>query len=276
MAGEDKEKVEAAAKAEAATGAKPRRRLRLRRRTRPILSWAPPLIRDEFPDPREADADGLVGLGGNFSPEMLLKAYAKGIFPWPSEEIDLIWFSPDPRMLLRPNEVHKSRNLRRKLRRGELKVTFDQAFDQVIEACGRVQGRDKGGTWIVTELQQSFRDLHRQGLAHSVEVWREDKLVGGLYGLSLGAMFCGESMFHLEDEASRIAFVALAEKLAEWDFLFLDCQVHSEHLARLGAREWPREDFLAELARALELPTRRGRWSQAIDTECHVDGIGGT
>lgn len=258
MAGEDEEKVEEAA---AAPAAKPRRLLRLRRRTRPILSWAPPLIRDEFPDPREADPTGLVGLGGNFSPPMLLKAYSKGIFPWPSEEIDLIWFSPDPRMVLRPQEVHKSRNMLRKLRRGGLKVTFDQAFEKVIEACGQVQGRDQGGTWIVAELQESFRELHRQGLAHSVEVWREEKLVGGLYGLSLGAMFCGESMFHLEDEASRIAFVALAEKLAEWDFLFLDCQVHSEHLARLGAREWPRDEFLAELEKALSRPTRQGSWS---------------
>lgn len=259
MAGEEKEQK------------KPRRLLRVRRQAKPILRWAPPLIRDDFPDPRQADASGLVGLGGNFSPPMLLKAYAKGIFPWPSEEIDLIWFSPDPRMLLRPQEVHKSRNLRRKLRRGELTVTFDQAFEAVIVACGEVQGREKGGTWIVEELQESFRELHRQGLAHSVEVWREDKLVGGLYGLSLGAMFCGESMFHLEDEASKIAFVALAEKLAEWDFLFLDCQVYSEHLARLGAREWPREEFLTELAKALERPTRQGSWDEMSKLACHID-----
>lgn len=238
------------------------RSIRLRRRRQKILlRWAPPIITGEFPDPREADDTGLVGLGGNFGPEMLLAAYAKGIFPWPSEEIDLIWFSPDPRMLLRPREVHISRSLSRTLRRGGLRVTFDEAFEQVIEACGTAQNRAEGGTWIVAELQESFRELHRRGLAHSVEVWRGDQLAGGLYGLSLGAMFCGESMFHRENDASKVAFVALAQKLADWDFLFLDCQVYSEHLANLGAREWPREDFLAELAKALERPTRQGNWS---------------
>lgn len=243
------------------TPARPRS-IRLRRRRRPVLPrWAPPIILDRFPDPREADETGLVGLGGNFGPEMLLDAYSQGIFPWPSEEIDLIWFSPDPRMLLPPRELHVSRSLARTLRRGELRVTFDEAFEQVIEACGTAQGRAEGGTWIVTELQDSFRELHRRGLAHSVEVWRGDQLVGGLYGLSLGAMFCGESMFHRENDASKVAFVALARKLAEWDFLFLDCQVHSEHLANLGAYEWSREDFLAELAKALERPTRQGSWS---------------
>lgn len=238
---------------------KKKRRFRVLRGTLGA-GWLLPIIGEHFPDPRDADAEGLIGLGGNFGPEMLLEAYGKGIFPWPSDEIDKIWFSPDPRMVLRPNEVHVSRSLRRTLNRGELKVTFDQAFGQVIEACGKAQGRADAGTWIVEELQESFRELHRRGLAHSVEVWRGVQLVGGLYGLSLGAMFCGESMFHTEDDASKVAFVALARKIAEWDFLFLDCQVHSDHLARLGAREWPREQFLQELEKALEIPTRQGNW----------------
>lgn len=244
-----------------ATPVRPRA-IRLRRR-KAKPRWVPPLIFDTFPDPRTADETGLVGLGGNFGPEMLLDAYSRGIFPWPSEEIDLIWFSPDPRMLLPPAEVHVSRSLAKTLRRGELRVTFDQAFDQVIAACGTAQGRADGGTWIVTELEESFRELHRRGLAHSVEVWRGDNLVGGLYGLSLGAMFCGESMFHREGDASKVAFVALARQLAEWDFLFLDCQVHSPHLESLGAREVPREDFLALLAEALKKPTRQGSWKSA-------------
>ena len=239
------------------------RTIRLRRPPRRQPTGAPPIVRADFPDPRLADADGLVAIGGNYRPEMLLAAYSKGIFPWPNDEFTRIWFSPDPRMVLRPRELHKSRSLERTLRRGELRVSFDQAFGAVIAACSGTQGRQDEGTWIVPELVQSFCELHRQGFAHSVEVWRGDKLVGGLYGLSLGAMFCGESMFHLENDASKVAFVALAEKLAEWDYLFLDCQVHSEHLARLGAREWPRETFLAELEKALERPTRVGNWGVA-------------
>ena len=229
---------------------------RRRRRYRVVRRWLNP-----FPDPRTDDPDGVVAIGGNFSPEILLAAYSRGIFPWPSEEIKLIWFSPDPRMILRPHEVHISRSLRRTLNRGDLRVSFDEAFDQVIEACSREQGRGETGTWIDPELKQSFGVLHRQGLAHSVEVWRGDTLVGGLYGLSLGAMFCGESMFHTENDASKVAFVCLAQKLAAWDYLFLDCQVHSPHLAALGAREIPREDFLRLLSEALARPTRLGPWA---------------
>lgn len=233
------------------------RRARIRPRPR---GWRPALIFDRFPDPRLADAEGLVGLGGDFSPEMLVEAYSKGIFPWPSDEIDRVWFSPDPRMVLRPREVHVSRSLQRTLNSGRLELSFDRAFGQVIEACSRAQGRAEAGTWIVDELRTSFLELHRRGLAHSVEVWRGSELVGGLYGLSLGAMFCGESMFHTADDASKLAFVGLARQLAAWDFLFLDCQVYSEHLARLGAREWPRDTFLNELEKALARPTLVGDW----------------
>ena len=239
------------------TGDKIQNRRRPRRRYRVVRRrWFNP-----FPDPRTASPEGVVAVGGNFWPQTLLAAYSRGIFPWPSEDISLIWFSPDPRMILPPSEVHISRSLRRTLNRGDLRVSFDQAFEQVIDACSREQGRGESGTWIEPELRQGFCELHRWGFAHSVEVWRGDTLVGGLYGLSLGAMFCGESMFHTENDASKVAFVALAQKLAAWDYLFLDCQVHSPHLAALGAREIPREEFLRLLDEALQRPTRLGPWS---------------
>lgn len=235
--------------------------LRLKRPWR-AAGWQPPIVYNEFPDPSLADEDGVVAVSGSFSPRTLLKAYLKGIFPWPSDELAHIWYSPDPRLLLLPHEVHVSRSLERNMRRGELELSFDRAFDQVIEACSAAQSRKTEGTWIVEELKDGFRQLHQKGLAHSVEVWRGENLVGGLYGLSLGAMFCGESMFHLEADSSKIAFVALAQKLAEWNYLFLDCQVHTEHLARLGAREWRREDYLKLLEEALKLPTKLGSWAE--------------
>lgn len=214
-----------------------------------------------LPDPRLADEHGLVALGGNFSPPILLAAYAKGIFPWPSEELPRAWFSPDPRMLLRPREFHASRSLERKRRSGRFRITFDQAFAAVIEGCATVGDRQGKGTWIVDELRDGFLDLHTLGLAHSVEVWEGEALAGGLYGLSLGAMFCAESMFHRATDASKLALGALADRLAAWDFLFIDCQVFSEHLATLGAREVGRGHFLRELGEALGRPTRLGSWA---------------
>lgn len=214
-----------------------------------------------FPDPRDAaDEYGLVAIGGDFRPSVLLAAYRSGIFPWPSEELPYAWFCPDPRLILRPRSMRINRSLRKSLRRGAYRVTFDRAFERVIEACATAPRPEEAGTWIMPELRQGFEDLHRYGYAHSVEVWSRDSLVGGLYGLSLGGMFCGESMFHTEPNASKAALVALTERLAEWDFRFIDCQVHTEHLASLGAHEMSREAFLEELDRALEVPTRRGSW----------------
>lgn len=214
----------------------------------------------ELPDPGTADEHGLVALGGDFSVPVLLAAYARGIFPWPSEELPRAWFSPDPRMLLRPRDFHLGRRLARKRRAGPFHVTCDRAFPEVIAACAATRDRASLGTWIVDELRQGFLELHALGLAHSVETWHGERLVGGLYGLSLGAMFCGESMFHLEADASKIALAALAERLEAWDFHFIDCQVYSEHLASLGAREVPRAIFLAALGAALAKPTRLGPW----------------
>ncbi|MEM9553406.1 MAG: leucyl/phenylalanyl-tRNA--protein transferase [Acidobacteriota bacterium] len=214
-----------------------------------------------FPDPRLADEHGLVALGGDFRPQLLVAAYARGIFPWPSREIHHAWFSPDPRMVLEPARFRPGRTLRKVIRRGGFSITFDLAFDAVIDACSTVPRSGMPGTWIVDELIQGFRELHRLGVAHSVETWRDGELVGGLYGISLGAMFTGESMFFREPNASKVALAALVDRVSGWRFRFIDCQVYTEHMARLGAREWRRDIFLDELDKALEVETRIGPWT---------------
>jgi leucyl/phenylalanyl-tRNA--protein transferase len=212
-----------------------------------------------FPDPREADEHGLLAYGGDLLPERLLSAYARGIFPW-YEEDPILWFSPDPRMVLVPGELRVNRTLRKNLRRGRYELRMDTAFERVMQRCAEMPRPGQRGTWITDDLAAGFARLHELGFAHSVESWHEDELVGGIYGLSLGAAFCGESMFASESDASKVAFVALVRQIEAWGFDFLDCQVHTEHTAALGAREWPRDVFLRALARALERPTRRGRW----------------
>jgi len=214
-----------------------------------------------FPDPRYAADHGLVAIGGDFRPERLLAAYMSGIFPWPCEELPLAWFSPDPRLVLRPAELHVSRSLQKDLRRGRYRVTFDTAFDEVIRRCALAR-RDGRGTWITDELRAGMCGLHRMGFAHSVEAWSGSVLVGGLYGVSIGTTFSGESMFHAVPNASKVALVRLVERLRKWEFRMVDCQVHTPHLERLGAREWHRDDFLDELALAIAEPTRRGPWTE--------------
>lgn len=218
-----------------------------------------------FPDPRLADEDGLLAVGGDLRPERLLLAYSIGIFPWPTEGLPLLWFSPDPRMVLRPGAVHVSRSLTKRLRRGGLRVCADRAFHRVIRACSRAPRPGQKGTWITREVMDAYVRLHRLGYAHSVEVWREDggaeRLVGGLYGVSVGRLFSGESMFHTEPDASKIAFVALARQLARWDYPLLDCQVPTSHLASLGATPVPRGPFLDEIAGLVTAPSRSGRWT---------------
>lgn len=227
-----------------------------------------------FPDPRGVDEYGLVAVGGDFSPELLLAAYANGIFPWPSEDFPYSWFSPDPRMLLRPMEFHCSRSLRKTLRRRRWTVSFDTVFEEVLDACAEAPRSGDPGTWIVEELRQGFLELHAQGFAHSVEVWQRDELVGGLYGLSLGGMFCGESMFHRQNDASKVALWALCRRLADWGFEFIDCQVHTAHLESLGAREWSRDEFLSRLCEALKAPTHRGLWNQSDDDSDELIVVG--
>ncbi|RMH17410.1 MAG: leucyl/phenylalanyl-tRNA--protein transferase [Acidobacteria bacterium] len=215
-----------------------------------------------FPDPRRAAAHGLVAVGGDYHPLRLLAAYMNGIFPWPHEEIPYAWFSPDPRMVLPPAELRTPRSLRKVIRRRRFTVRYDTAFETVIERCAEAPRPDERGTWITGELKEGFLELHRLGLAHSVESWRDGRLAGGLYGLALGGLFCGESMFFDQPDASKVAFVHLVERLRDWGFLLVDCQIYSEHLARFGAREWPRDRYLDAVAEALRLPTRRGPWTE--------------
>jgi leucyl/phenylalanyl-tRNA--protein transferase len=213
-----------------------------------------------FPHPDASDPDGLLAVGGDLSPERLLLAYSAGIFPWYDEGLPILWHSPDPRAVLRPEALRVSRSLRKTLRRGTYEVRLDTAFARVIEQCARVPRKGAGGTWITADMQAAYVRLHEQGFAHSAEAWQAGSLVGGLYGVSLGAAFFGESMFALRPDASKVAFVRLVETLAGWGFTLIDCQQHTPHLARFGAEAWPRRRFLAELARALERPTRRGVW----------------
>jgi leucyl/phenylalanyl-tRNA--protein transferase len=211
-----------------------------------------------FPPPEKGPRRGPIAVGGDLRPERLLLAYSMGIFPWQGQPLH--WHSPDPRMVLLADEVKVSRSLRRTLRRGAFGLTLDTAFADVMVACATTPRPGQDGTWITPGMVVSYTELHRRGIAHSVEVWRDEALVGGLYGLSLGAAFFGESMFSRETDASKVAFVALVEQLRAWSIRLVDCQVYTPHLASLGAREWPRRVFLEALRTALEKKTRLGPW----------------
>ena len=211
-----------------------------------------------FPPPEQGPRRGPIAVGGDLRPERLLLAYSMGIFPWQGEPLH--WHCPDPRMVLLVDEVRVSRTLRRTLRRGVFRVTFDQAFTEVMTACAAAPRPGQDGTWITPGMIESYTELHRRGVAHSVEAWQGETLAGGLYGLSLGAAFFGESMFARQTDASKVAFATLVERLERWGIPLVDCQVHTPHLESLGAREWPRRDFLAALHAALDRPTRLGPW----------------
>jgi leucyl/phenylalanyl-tRNA--protein transferase len=213
-----------------------------------------------FPPPEYADPSGLLAVGGDLSSDRLLEAYRMGIFPWYSEDQPILWWSPDPRFVLELNELHLSRSLRKTLRKNVFTVTFDRAFDEVISACASAPRKGQHGTWITDEMRSAYIDLHGLGYAHSVETWLGGDLVGGVYGVSLGKAFFGESMFHVKPDASKVALVALVEKLRAWEFHFIDAQVTTEHMISLGAREIPRRVFLKRLRAALRHPTRRGKW----------------
>ena len=216
------------------------------------------------PPPDYADPSGLLAVGGDLSNERLLEAYRLGIFPWYSDDQPILWWSPDPRLVLDLKDFIISRSLRKTLKKGVFQVTFDHAFEQVIQACAVVPRETQNGTWITEEMQEAYINLHGLGYAHSVESWFGGKLAGGLYGVSLGKCFFGESMFHLKTDASKVALATLVEKLKSWDFHFIDSQMTTEHMVRLGAKELPRRIFLKRLQSALRHSTRRGRWR--IDT----------
>jgi leucyl/phenylalanyl-tRNA--protein transferase len=200
-----------------------------------------------FPGPELAEPDGLLAVGGDLSPRRLLLAYSMGIFPWFNEGDPILWWSPDPRCILEPVQLKVSRSLAKVLRQGVFSVTFDKAFDQVVSACARLRREGGEGTWITEEMHWAYCRLHEMGYAHSVESWREGELQGGLYGVSLGRCFFGESMFHRASNASKVAFAALAQGLCKRRFELIDCQLPTPHLESLGAREVSREEYLRRL-----------------------------
>lgn len=220
----------------------------------------------QFPDPgyAQVEPDGLLAVGGDLSPARLLNAYRQGIFPWYSEGEPILWWSPNPRAVLFPEELKISRSLRKTLRKHLFKVTLDCAFAEVIEACSESRTNKDGsqsGTWITPEMKAAYIELHRIGFAHSVECWEGDELVGGLYGVSMGKVFFGESMFARRSDASKVGFTHLVEQLLAWEFKLIDCQVYTDHLASLGAVDIPRDTFLTLLDKTCApFDAHQGQW----------------
>ncbi|MFT5426182.1 MAG: leucyl/phenylalanyl-tRNA--protein transferase [Gammaproteobacteria bacterium] len=213
--------------------------------TKSKLYWvAENTISEEFPDVSLAltEPDGLLAIGGDLNPNRLLDAYRKGIFPWYSETQPIMWWSPDPRCVLFPDELIISRSLKKSLRKHDYKVTFNQTFSEVVKSCAEPR-LNSPGTWITQAIIKNYQSLHESGHAHSVEYWHQGELVGGLYGIAMGQIFFGESMFSRRTDASKICFAHLVDLLKTYDFALIDCQVYSEHLASLGARVIPREEF---------------------------------
>lgn len=217
-----------------------------------------------FPDPRTGPADAPLAMGGDLSAERLLAAYDHGIFPWFDDDSGpLLWWSPDPRAVLFPGRLRVSRSLARRLRRGDYAITMDTAFAAVVEGCAAPR-ESGGGTWITPGMRAAYRRLHALGFAHSVEAWDGQGLAGGLYGVSLGGMFFGESMFSRRTDASKAALAALAERLAAWGFELIDCQLPNAHLSSLGAEPMARDEFLDRLAGNRARATIRGAWTTSI------------
>ena len=200
-----------------------------------------------FPSVDKASKEGLLAIGGDLSSERLILAYRSGIFPWYSEGEPILWYSPDPRMVLFPEKLKISKSMQKILKKEEFKITFNQNFKEVINFCKTSDRKDQGGTWITNEMKEAYIKLHQLGIAKSVEVWKNEELVGGLYGLDLGTVFCGESMFSRESNTSKVAFIKLVEQLQKQDYKLIDCQVYNRHLASLGAEEIPRKEFLKYL-----------------------------
>ena len=204
-----------------------------------------------FPPPELADDDGLIAVGGDLSVERLLLAYSMGIFPWYSEGHPILWWSPDPRLVLIPAELSVSKTLKQTIRKGRYRVTTNEAFEEVIRNCATIKRKGEHGTWITEDMIKAYIRLHRAGYAHSVESWDGDELAGGLYGVMMGRAFFGESMFAKKSDASKVAFAVYAAELARKGFDLIDCQVTTEHLKRFGAKEISRVDFMKWLHKAL-------------------------
>jgi leucyl/phenylalanyl-tRNA--protein transferase len=197
-----------------------------------------------FPSPRSANEHGVVAYGGDLNPNRIIQAYKQGIFPWFESDDNLLWWSPNPRMILYPEKIKISKSLKSVIKKNTFKVTFNRDFEEVIESCSNIKRLGQKGTWITSGLKESFLNLHEKGLAISVEVWKDSKIVGGLYGLDLGNVFCGESMFSKSSNASKVALVNLSSELKKNNYKFIDCQIPTEHLKSMGGEEVSREDFL--------------------------------
>lgn len=209
-----------------------------------------------FPDPNLAltEPDGLLAIGGDLASERLLAAYQQGIFPWFSDGQPILWWSPNPRCIVYPKQLYISRSMKKVLKKGKYQITFDRAFDQVMRECAAPRD-DQQGTWITEEMFHAYSKLHQQGHAHSAECWFEGELVGGLYGVAIGQVFFGESMFSRRSNASKAAFITLSQQLTNWNYQLIDCQLHSEHLESLGAIEIPRSEFLQQIRHlCLQIP----------------------
>ncbi len=212
-----------------------------------------------FPPPECSEPDGILAVGGDLSPERLIEAYTHGIFPWYSSETPILWWSPDPRFVIYPAEVKVSKSMRQVLKRKVFDIKFDTSFRDVITACSGKRRHEKG-TWITPEMIEAYVALHKMGFAHSIEAWRDGKLAGGLYGVSLGGMFFGESMFTRESNASKAAFIVLAGNLLRLGFDLIDSQVYTDHMDSLGAVDMDREEFLKIVKRSVKRETYRGNW----------------
>jgi leucyl/phenylalanyl-tRNA---protein transferase len=231
---------------------------------RPFLLQADPDA--PFPSPEHAlrDPEGLLAIGGDLSPQRLLNAYRAGIFPWFSQDQPPLWWSPDPRMVFRTDGIHLTTRFRRSLRGSNWNIRADSAFAEVIAACADSPRQGQDGTWITAEMQHAYRELHRLGHAHSVEVFDQDRLVGGIYGVAIGRMFFGESMFSTASGGSKVALAALARRLAGWGWPLIDAQVENPHLLSLGAERWPRSRFLAEVRTLVRQAAPAGRWTESF------------
>jgi len=217
-----------------------------------------------FPDPSYAEKEGILAVGGDLSVERLVLAYANGIFPWPHRGAPLLWFSPDPRMVMLPEEFKVSDSLRQLIRSNKYTCTFDRDFPEVIRHCATVPRKGQNGTWITNDMVRAYLRMHREGYAHSAETWFQGKLVGGLYGISLGKVFFGESMYHTMRDASKFAFYHLVEQLKAWDFELIDVQQDTDHMRSLRARTIPRDEFMAMLETAVAQPTYKGNWNNYL------------
>lgn len=232
------------------------------------ISWLAPTAEIRFPPLEHATEHGLLAAGGDLSVARLLAAYRLGIFPWFNRQDPILWWSPDPRMVLATGQLKISKSLNKTLRRGDFQVTFDTAFTDVILACAsprHTQSDKPHDTWIHDDMIAAYQQLHQQGYAHSVECWQQEKLVGGLYGVAIGKMFFGESMFSFVTDSSKVALVSLAQQLQRWQFPLIDCQVHSDHLARLGAKILPRNDFIRIMQPLSDKEQSPGHWQLDAD-----------